>query len=254
MKTAKIHTLIFMLVLAFPLLAQEKPNTLPDLQTADYEFFDPTRKEKVEYKFSTAWRLEAGYTQRDQKQDTSSLYLHGVRLGATVDFNLPYNFSVQTGAIASVCYGVDNQHYALVDKESAQAHFVQNNIIQTQLVIPARVYYNITLWKKLRMFFFAGPQLNIGLSSYDVVRNYMSESVTEWAEQQGIKLHNHDRYADKQLYRTNLQFGLGGGFEWDRYRLQSGYDFGLHNVLRQPVVEGHKMQEWSWLLTFSYAL
>ena len=57
---------------------------------------------------------------------------------------------------------------------------------------------------------------------------------------------------NKELYRVNVQFGLGGGFEWDRYRLQAGYDFGLNNLLKTPIVPEEKIYEWGWMVAFSY--
>lgn len=246
--------LILCSLCTIPFFAQEAPTNTPDLQVAHQEFFDPTRKEKIDYQFSTTWRLQAGYIQDNQKQDTSSLYFHGMRLGATVDFNLPYNFSVQTGLLASLAYAQDNQHWALTDDESAQINILQHNILQFQLIVPARAYYNITLWKQLRMFFYAGPQLQVGLVSHDFMRNQMAPSTTQWLEEQGILLTDHDRYAQKQLYRTNIQFGLGGGLEWDRYRLQAGYDFGLNNIDRQRLLPERKINVWGWNLIFSYSL
>jgi hypothetical protein len=47
---------------------------------------------------------------------------------------------------------------------------------------------------------------------------------------------------------------LGGGFEWDRYRLQAGYDFGLNNLQRNTAVPTHKLYEWGWMVAFSYKL
>ena len=207
-------------------VAQDKKNALPDLQTAESIFFNPADKQENAYQFTTPWRLEVGYVQFNHRtQDTSALYLHGIRLGATVDFVLPYHFSIQTGAL-----------------------------IQLQLTIPVRAYYTITLWRKLRMFFFAGPQLQIGLTNYHLIDNQISIPAMQWVEKQGIKTTNYDQYIDKQLYRTNIQFGLGGGFEWDRYRLQAGYDFGLNNILRANASLNHKMNEWGWMCTFSYRL
>ena len=58
----------------------------------------------------------------------------------------------------------------------------------------------------------------------------------------------------KDLYRTNIQFGLGGGLEWDRYRLQAGYDFGLNNIMRTPGIPSQKAREWGWMCTFAYKL
>ena len=236
------------------LYAQDLSRTQPDLQTT--EFFDPTQK-KIEtpYRFSTDWRIEAGYVQWDERnKDTTLVSQHGLRVGATVDFNLPYRFSIQTGALATLTYGLNQQHWASLTAESAQVERMNHHIVQLQLTIPARVYYKVTLWKKLRMFFFAGPQLQLGLTNYDIIDNQTSAEVTAWLEQNNIPTTNHDRYVAKEIYRTNIQFGLGGGMEWDRYRVQSGYDFGLNNLMRTPVVAKQKMHQWGWMVTFSYKL
>ena len=121
-----------------------------------------------------------------------------------------------------------------------------------QLTIPARVYYKVTLWKELRLFFFAGPQLQLGLTNYDMIDNQTSAELTTWLEENNIPTTSHDRYVAKEIYRTNIQFGLGGGFEWDRYRLQAGYDFGLNNLLKTPIVPEEKIYEWGWMVAFSY--
>ncbi len=235
--------------------AQDEPRMKqPDLQTT--EFFDPTRaKEKTPYQFSTDWRLEAGYVQWDEQMlDTTSVYQHGLRMGATVDFNLPYNFSVQTGALATLTYGINDQHWRSMEAENVQVEMLKHNIVQLQLTIPARVYYKVTLWKELRMFFFAGPQLQFGLTNYDIIDNQTSANVTAWLEQNNIHTTDYERYIAKELYRTNIQFGLGGGLEWDCYRLQAGYDFGLNNLLRTPLIANQKVHEWGWMITFAYKL
>ena len=126
-------------------MAQEQKNTLPDLYTAEQGFFDPTRKvEQEEYKFATPWRLEVGYAQLNHRtQDTSAVYMHGVRLGATVDFVLPRNFSIQTGALLTFTYGRNNQHWPISTPEFAQVNVLKHNLLQLQLTIPVRAYYNI---------------------------------------------------------------------------------------------------------------
>lgn len=259
-KMKKSHIYIWCMVLGGLLLGNglmaQDTKSMPDLQTAEPDFFDPTRKEAAEeYKFGTEWRIETGFVQWQQRQnDSISMYLHGLRFGGTVDFLLPYHFSIQTGALASLTYGYQNQHWRSMTAESAQIEVLRHDIVQLELTIPVRAYYTITLWKQLRLFFYAGPQLQIGLTSYDLMTNNTSAPTTEWLQAQGIPLTNHDRYADKQLYRTNIQFGLGGGLEWDRYRLQSGYDFGLNNLMRTPVVPTQKLNEWGWMVTFVYRL
>lgn len=237
-------------------LTAQDTKSMPDLQTAEPDFFDPTRKEAAEeYKFGTEWRIETGFVQWQQRQnDSIAMYLHGLRFGGTVDFLLPYHFSIQTGVLASLTYGYQNQHWRSMTAESAQVEILHHDIVQLELTIPVRAYYTITLWKQLRLFFYAGPQLQIGLTSYDLLTNNTSAPTTKWLQTQGIPLANHDRYADKQLYRTNIQFGIGGGLEWDKYRLQSGYDFGLNNLMRTPTVPTQKLNEWGWMVTFVYRL
>ena len=257
MKMRSFYIILFMAITCSYCFSQEGKNTLPDLQTAEPVFFDPTRKDntKEEYQFSAPWRFEVGYSQLNERtQDTSAVYLHGLRIGATVDFILPYHFSVQTGALATFTYGQNNQHWPSMDDENAQINILRHNLLQLQLTIPARAYYNIKVWKELSIFFFAGPQLQIGLTHYDIVKNNLSKETLQWVEQQGIATSNHDKYTTKQLYRTNIQFGLGGGLEWDRYRLQAGYDFGLNNILRTSLLPKQKMNEWGWFCTFSYKL
>lgn len=237
------------------LFAQDEPRMKqPDLQTTT--FFDPTqKKEEAPYQFSTDWRLEAGYVQYDERtRDTTVFYQHGLRLGATVDFNLPNRFSIQTGALATLTYGVNQQHWRSITEEDTQIEIMSHNIVQLQLAIPVRAYYNIKLWKKLNMFFFAGPQLQIGLTNYDIIDNKTSELCTAYLQEVGLPTTNHDRYISKELYRVNVQFGIGGGFEWDRYRLQAGYDFGLNNLIKTPIVSKHKSNEWGWMVSFVYRL
>lgn len=244
-----------LLVLPCGLYAQDEPRMKqPDLQTT--AFFDPTqKKEETPYRFSIDWRLEAGYVQYDERvRDTTVYYQHGLRIGATVDFNLPYRFSIQTGALATLCYGIDQQRWRSMTAESAQVEVMNHHIVQLQLTIPVRAYYNVQLWKKFNMFFFAGPQLQVGLTNYDVLENKTSELCTAYLQEIGEQTTNHDNYITNDLYRVNLQFGIGGGFEWDRYRLQAGYDFGLNNLTKTPIVPKQKHNEWGWMVSFGYRL
>ena len=226
----------------------------PDLHTTD--FFDPTAKKTVEpYTFSTEWRLEAGYVQYDeQEQDTTTHYQHGIRLGGTVDFKLPHRFSIQTGLLATFTYGNNAQHWRSNDEEHTQVEIISHHNLQLQLSIPVRAHYSIKLWKELNMFFYAGPQLQLGITHYDLIKTDISTQQQEWLDNGGINTESHDRYTTNERYRTNIQFGLGGGFEWGKYRIQAGYDFGLNNLTKTPIIPSHHSKEWGWMTTFSYKL
>ena len=102
------------------------------------------------------------------------------------------------------------------------------------------------------MLFFTGPQVSIGLTEYDMMQEHLSEGTQAWLEQEGYHTSAYDRLADKELHRINVQWGLGGGFEWDVYRLQAGYQFGLNNMVRNKVIADQHMWQWGWFVTFCY--
>jgi hypothetical protein len=227
----------------------------PGLQIEDNTFFDPTAKEEEEpYIFSTEYRIEVGYAQHWQRAHAISfadMYLHGVRLGATFTFVLPKHFSLQTGAYYTMLYGMNDQHFRSQDAASVQTEYIRHRVLAHNLTIPVRAYYTIPLWKKLNLFFYTGPQLHIGMAQNDYMETHLSDGTKGWLSSQGIPVAPYDRMAD-ELIRANIQWGIGGGFEWDQYRLQSGYDFGLNNLVKHPQVQGQYMSEWGWFVSFSY--
>ena len=68
----------------------------------------------------------------------------------------------------------------------------------------------------------------------------------------GARTEPYERYGSKELFRTNIQMGLGGGLEWDAYRIEAGYDFGLNNIIRNQVIPNQQLSEWGWFVSFSY--
>lgn len=230
----------------------------PGFQIADNTFFDPTKKEKKAepYVFDVEYRIEAGYVQHQQRTASISfpdMYQHGARVGATFTFLLPLNFDVQTGLLYTILYGRHNQHWRSNDIMSNQAEYVRHRVLSHHLTVPVRAYYTIPLWKQLNLFFYTGLQLHIGMAANDYLQLNVSESTQQWMESVGIHTTPYDRMAD-ELVRANVQYGIGGGLEWDRYRLQSGYDFGLNNLVKNPVIKNQKMNEWGWYVSFSYKL
>ena len=227
-----------------------------DMQRADNTFFDPTRKQSAqqEYHFAVEYRLEAGYIQNQQRSANLTypdMFLHGARVGATFTFLLPYRFSMQVGALYSIAYGTQEQHWRSLDAPSTQTEYINHRVLEHNLTVPVRCFYSIPLWKQLGMFFYAGPQLQIGLAQNDYMQTHLSASNTAWMQSQGIHTEPYDRMAD-ELIRANIQLGVGGGFEWDRYRIQGGYDFGLNNQVINNANLNRHMWEWGWYTSFSY--
>lgn len=251
----KVGYIVLFLTLGVCSLWADDPQK-PGYQIADNSFFDPTKKvnKEQEYTFSVDYRIEAGYVQHQQRTrglNYPDMYLHGARIGATFTFNLPIHFSLQTGALYTLLYGRNEQHWRSMDAPSVQEEYIRHRVLAHNLTIPVRVFYTIPLWKQLNLFFYTGPQLQIGLSQYDYMDKHLSAKAETWLQSINVPTEPYDRMAD-ELIRANIQYGVGGGLEWDRYRLQAGYDFGLNNLVRHKVVENQHMWEWGWYVSFSY--
>lgn len=228
----------------------------PAMQIEDNTFFDPSKKEEAQepYSFSVDYRLEVGFVQnwqRVRKVEFPDMYLNGVRLGATFTFNLPLHFGLQTGVLYTLVYGSNEQHWRSMDAPSVQTEYIRHRVLEHSFAVPVRVYYTIPLWKQLNLLFYTGPQLYIGAAENDYMETHLSEGTKDWLDDQGIPTEAYDRMAN-DLIRANIQWGLGAGLEWDRYRLQGGYDFGLNNLVKHKQTKDQHMAEWGWFVSFSY--
>lgn len=251
----RLTTIVLLLSLSAVALWADDMNK-PGYQIADNSFFDPTRKQAKEdtYQFKMEYRLEVGYAQdwqRTRELSFPEVYLHGVRLGATFTFCLPIHFGLETGVLYTLQYGRNEQHWRSLDVPSVQTEYITHRILAHNLTIPVRVYYTVPLWKQLNLFFYTGPQLHIGMAQNDYLQTHLSDGVKTWLDNQGIPTAPYDRMSD-ELVRANIQWGLGGGLEWDQYRLKAGYDFGLNNLVKHPKVSGQYMSEWGWFVSFCY--
>lgn len=256
MKRRSLIVILSLLVAAASFAQKDKSAPTiktPDLQTTEGAFFDPTRrvKEKPVYNFGVEWRIEVGYVQNNQRTRNKTYpdtYLHGGRIGFAVDFLLPYHFSLQTGVHYSLAAGRTTQHWAIAGS-TYQEEYQRHDLLEHNLIIPVRAYYTQKLVKSFRMLFYAGPQLQIGLAQRDKIKNNLDAETQTWIESLGVRTETYDR--DKEvLHRVNIQLGVGGGFEYDRYRLTAGYDFGLNNLVRNKQIDTQHMWEWGWHVTF----
>lgn len=255
-------TLLIALICALGVSAYADDVRKPAMQIEDNTFFDPTaKKQETRYHFGMEYRLEVGYAQHEQRTQNLSypnMYLHGVRIGATFDFLLPMHFSIQTGLLYTLTYGKNEQHWRSLSMQTTQTEYITHRVLEHNLTIPVRAYYTIPLWKQLRLFFYTGPQLHIGLSEYDYMQTHLSSEAEAWLNGEKeplitskVPTQPYDRFGE-ELIRANIQWGLGGGMEWDRYRVQAGYDFGLNNLARPRGYEGRQMWEWGWFISFCY--
>ncbi len=232
--------------------------------TDNYTVFDnyagETKKEKKseDYSFSTTYRIEAGYTQDWQNSKSTSYadtYLHGAKIGFTVDFNLPYHLSIQSGLFYQLTFGKNEQHWAGVNSEYTTEEYIEHNLLKHSVVVPVYATYTQKLWKELALYLYTGPQFAIGIAQKDNIKCTVSDETKAWLEANEIPTQSYEKYKAGELRHFNLQWGLGGGFQWANYRVYSGYNFGLNNIVKSNsnYLKGSSLWEWNWFVSFSYA-
>lgn len=257
----RILSILFVFACVASLYAQQKESARQSEIATQREFFDPTRKkEKVqeEYHFTYDWRVEVGYVQNQQRSENNTYMnpnLFGAKVGATIDFNLPYHLSIQTGLFYTLTYGQLDQHFRSLGADDAvQVEYLRHREMQHQLGVPVRLFYTQNLWRSLNLFFYGGPKFEFGLAAIDNIHQHVSPEVGAWLQQQGLHINPYNRYTEKELWPVNIQLGVGGGIEWDVYRLQAGYDFGLNNLVRTKPMAATRMWEWGYYVSFCYRI
>jgi len=191
------------------------------------------------------YRLQVGYNNPVRTgTGISSTFFNGIQLGGTAEYDLKNNVSLLTGALYNFVYSDKIQKYpsSTAVTYTSQGHFVD---------IPVRLMYTYPMSKNLKFFGYGGPNLNIGLFQNMKITSTQTYSPSSplYIQLRSINVYNGSDQ-DYQLNRLNLQIGLGGGVQWKRYSLKSGYDFGINNLNR---LDTGSMHQSGWYLTLGFS-
>lgn len=184
--------------------------------------------------------LEGGYVNLTRSGSlVRTTYLQGGKIGVTAKFELKNNFSFLTGGLYTLVYGYEIQK-AL---PSTQAKFTSFGHF---LDVPLHMQYALPLSKTVKLFGYAGPTLNIGLVQPQKVVSTRADVVAG-----DYDLFNKNALATgvQSLSRFNLQGNIGGGVQWKKLQIKSGYDVGLLNINR---LSNGKICQKGWSVSFVY--
>ncbi|MDR2840072.1 MAG: PorT family protein [Paludibacter sp.] len=205
------------------------------------------------------YSIEAGYISPTR---TQSIYggrypetFRGVRLGGNVEFDYKYNFSLLTGVLYSVVYSNSTQKMKIAGNNTDTIHtgIVKYSTFGHYVDVPVRVKYTLSIAKNLKLFAFAGPNINVGLGQPRKTDASLQESVTGIIDQLTGRVPvsgNDDLFRDALIHRINFQLGAGGGVQWKNYTIKGGYDFGINNLQRLDNAGSMRMN--SWYVSFVY--
>ena len=187
------------------------------------------------------YRLEVSYNNPVRTgSGISSTYFNGIQLGGTGEYNLKNNFSLLTGVLYNFVYSDKIQKGANSQDVTykTQGHFLD---------IPIRLVYTYPLNKNLKVFGYGGPNLNVGLFQNLKITSTQSYASTSpfYIQPRSINVYNSSD-SQYQLNRLNLQIGLGGGVQWKKYSIKSGYNFGINNLNK---LDTGSMHQGGWYIT-----
>ena len=143
--------------------------------------------------------------------------------GFGVSMGLNYTFGNHTSAWKQIGKNPHPQ-----ERSTGQYH---------QLEIPIDWQYKFEIAKRTWIILYTGPTLQCGLSltsnkfetdNYGKIKDDVISSDFYLIEDK-----------NKALKRINVTWGLGAGFQYDRYFLRGGYDFGLINPYKERSFVGH---------------
>lgn len=194
--------------------------------------------------------IEGGYFNPKQLgPNTSKTYFDAVRIGANYDFDLKYNFAIQTGLHYNIAYANKAQSYDNI------ADSIIYRTWSHALEVPARIVYYQPIYKSLKFFGFMGPNFQIGLVQNRTTESYLDDpSIFPNIVSGKSSMYKPDvnRVRLKQgLNRINVQLGAGGGVQWRGFIIKGGYDWGINNLDKS---KGDYVRQSNWYASFAYQI
>ena len=106
---------------------------------------------------------------------------------------------------------------------------LQTQEMYHQLEIPVDWQYKFEIADKTYLILYTGPTLQLGLS-------YKQSTRKQEIANGDITSKDADRYTMDSAFalkRLNVTWGIGAGFQYERYFLRGGYDFGILNPYKE---------------------
>jgi len=169
---------------------------------------------------------------------SNTVKLHGFKVGVVYDASYAKGFGSSIGL--NYTFGVSNSGWS---SKSAINDYPKTRTLITyhQLELYVDWQYKFEVAKETYLILYTGPSIQCGLDftmriDQRIENPPMSGNVeTIYGERfNAYNVGNDDldpthKTADNALKRLNVTWGVGAGFQYKRYFLRGGYDFGLIN-------------------------
>ncbi len=178
-------------------------------------------------------RLNSPAEQVEDKTKLTTTTLNGTKIGLAYEASYWKGFGNMIGI--NYTYGVDFGKWGPLGGESQMFEFprMKSRVELHALEIFVDWQYKFEIAKNTYLIVYTGPtiQCNVAMTETDYVQNAIDQDPDKKTP---ISSFNYDdAEMAKDFKRINVTWGVGAGFQYDRYFIRGGYDFGLINPYKQ---------------------
>ena len=166
---------------------------------------------------------------------------NGLKVGLVYDATIIKGFGVTMGL--NYTFGANATDWMKkVNNQPAEYPKIRSKAQYHQLEIPIDWQYKFKIAQETWIILYTGPTLQCGLSLNE--KWYVNEKGDGIIINETDDLYSVEQMKDYALKRINVTWGIGAGFQYQRYFLRGGYDFGIINPYKayqfdQAVGEGN---------------
>ena len=174
-------------------------------------------------------RLNSPDTSMPKDSMANTVKLNGFKVGLTYDASYIAGFGSTIGI--NYTFGMSQSGWKAINPQYNQYPRSRRLITYHQVELFVDWQYKFEIAKETYLILYTGPTLQYGLGfnmrqdtqTEDYITGEITKTTGDW----------HSAYKtdanDERLSRLNVTWGVGAGFQYKRYFLRGGYDFGLIN-------------------------
>ena len=200
---------------------------------------------KQGFGFQIGWAQPILRLNSPTSKDTlaNTVKLNGFKVGIVYDASYVAGFGSSIGL--NYTFGMANSGWKTDPKKSIYENAKYRSLIMYhQLELFVDWQYKFEVAKETYLMLYTGPSLQCGLDftmrvdrqDWDPITDVVTTTYGERFNAYNVEAHDENvpggydtQRADNALKRLNVTWGVGAGFQYKRYFLRGGYDFGLIN-------------------------
>ena len=157
---------------------------------------------------------------------------NGLKVGLVYDGTIIKGFGFSMGL--NYTFGANTSDWSSVGKLPYPK--TRSKSFYHQLEIPIDWQYKFEIAQNTWVILYTGPTLQCGL---DFSKRNFKDNGKEVVQENDQNLFSVDDMKDYALKRINVTWGVGAGFQYDRYFIRGGYDFGIINPYKAQSFTGY---------------